>query len=329
MNSLKDNGEESFDIFDYVKNKEKITPKEIEDIFLIIIKIIKTRFSNKRILLEANETFYTLTDKSFGGIINSLKTINIEGEGSRQILYQIFKGDKFNHFLQSIEQEVIVMFEEFDTVYIKFEEQAELLTVLDGVFKSKKLFIFTTNNAKKIHDSFWNRPGRIYYAWEYRGLSEVEIKEYCNDHKVYNIYISSILDIAKVIENFNFDMLQTIIEEIKRYNITPKDTLERLNIKLVDNNQSKEKFKVILKLKNDDKYNTLCTESIIGNPMSHDSIHIDYIGLDDKYRILSFRLSNLIKYDFLSGFYNYSDIEGNSITLIKELSTERSLYQMF
>ena len=73
-----------------------------------------------------------------------------------------FCGDKFNAFIQSIEQPVVILFDEFEKVYDSQEQEA-ILTLLDGVFPSKKLFMLTCNDKWRIDQHMRNRPGRIYY----------------------------------------------------------------------------------------------------------------------------------------------------------------------
>jgi ATPase family associated with various cellular activities (AAA) len=63
-------------------------------------------------------------------------------------------GDQFNQFLQIIEQRVVVLFDEFEKVHHDCEKQEQImLTLLDGVYPSKKLFILTCNNKWRL-DSY-------------------------------------------------------------------------------------------------------------------------------------------------------------------------------
>ena len=138
-------------------------------------------------------------------------------------------GDKFNTFIQSIEQPCIVLFDEFEKVYNK-EEQEGILTLLDGVFPSKKLFILTCNDKWRVDEHMRNRPGRIYYMIEFGGLESEFIVEYCNDNLQNKIYIDTICSIAGLFEKFNFDMLKAIVEEMNRYDESPQVALKMLNV---------------------------------------------------------------------------------------------------
>ena len=78
------------------------------------------------------------------------------------IINNAWTGDKFNKFLQDIEQECMILFDEFEKVYDS-ENQEVILTLLDGVFPSRKLFVLTCNDKWRIDSHMRNRPGRIFY----------------------------------------------------------------------------------------------------------------------------------------------------------------------
>lgn len=139
-------------------------------------------------------------------------------------------GDEFNKFIQSISQPCVVVFDEFEKVYDR-DDQEQMLTLLDGVFPSKKLFILTCNDRYRIDNHMRNRPGRIYYMIDFNGLAPEFIREYCEDNLNNKSYIDKILAISSVFEQFNFDMLKAIVEEMNRYNEPPTEAIKILNAK--------------------------------------------------------------------------------------------------
>ena len=141
-----------------------------------------------------------------------------------------FSGDKFNTLIQSIEQPCIVFFDEFEKVYDR-DDQEKLLTLLDGIFSSKKLFMLTSNDKWRVDDHMRNRPGRIFYMVEFKGLDAEFIREYCNDNLANKAHIDTIVNIASVFASFNFDMLKAVVEEMNRYNETPQEAMRILNVK--------------------------------------------------------------------------------------------------
>ena len=143
-----------------------------------------------------------------------------------------YRGDEFNKFIQDIHQQCIVLFDEFEKVYGS-DEQTELLTLLDGLFPTKKLFIFTCNEMHRIDDNMINRPGRIFYNIRFTGLDEQFIREYCEDNLQNKQHIQTICNLAAMFDEFNFDSLKALVEEMNRYNETPQQALDMLNVKPV------------------------------------------------------------------------------------------------
>jgi len=108
-----------------------------------------------------------------------------------------FNGDGFNQFIQSIDEPKIVIFDEFEKVFDDSQQQA-LLTLLDGVYPSKTLFLLTTNDRYRINSHMQNRPGRIFYAIEYSGLDTQFITDYCNDVLKAKEHIPTICRLANL-----------------------------------------------------------------------------------------------------------------------------------
>jgi hypothetical protein len=139
-------------------------------------------------------------------------------------------GDSFNLFLSSIKQPVVLLFDEFEKVYDE-DAQQQLLTLLDGVFFSQKLFLLTSNTASKIDGNLQNRPGRIYYYMEFRGLETEFILEYGKDNLNNQAYLDNLGVLSGIIRPMNFDMLKAVIEESNRYQQSPLETLDMLNVR--------------------------------------------------------------------------------------------------
>lgn len=148
------------------------------------------------------------------------------------IVNSAFFGDLFNKFLQDIEQPCHIIFDEYEKTYSK-EEQEQMLTLLDGVFSSKKLFTLTCNEHLRIDVNMNNRPGRIFYALSFKGMDKEAIIGYCKDklHENLHVHIDQISEFSESFENFNFDMLKALVEEMNRYMEGPKSALEMLNVK--------------------------------------------------------------------------------------------------
>jgi hypothetical protein len=153
-------------------------------------------------------------------------------------------GDEFNAFIQTIEQPAVILFDEFEKNY-KREVQEQLLTLLDGVFPSKKLFMLTCNDQYRIDSHMRNRPGRIYYFVKFAGLGEEFVEEYCQDNLLDTQYIEKIVQISKMYGQFNFDMLQSLVEEMNRFDEDPIAALEMLNAKPEEDGGGKYAVQII------------------------------------------------------------------------------------
>lgn len=73
--------------------------------------------------------------------------------------------------LEEIHQEVVLFYDEFEKTHHRDEDQQRLLSVLDGVSRSKyrRMYLLVTNEAS-IDKNLLDRPGRIRYKFEFDGL---------------------------------------------------------------------------------------------------------------------------------------------------------------
>lgn len=144
------------------------------------------------------------------------------------VINSSFTGDQFNSFIQSIDQPALIIFDEFEKTYDSKGQEA-ILTLLDGVFPSKKLFILTSNDKHKIDNNMKNRPGRIYYMFTFSGLGEDFIRQYCEDNLNDKSKIEDLVKVSSMFDSFNFDLLCAFVEEMNRYGESPFDLTDLLN----------------------------------------------------------------------------------------------------
>jgi hypothetical protein len=150
------------------------------------------------------------------------------------ILNHPYAGDLFNQFIQAINQPCVIFFDEFEKVYHEREIQHQVLTLLDGVFPTKKLFVLTCNNKYSLDEHFHNRPGRLYYQFDYSGLEPEFIREYCKDQLKDKAQTETLVKVAALFGKFNFDMLQAMVEEMNRFGESPQEVLKYVNCKPSD-----------------------------------------------------------------------------------------------
>lgn len=182
------------------------------------------------------------------------------------IINNAWRGDAFNQLLQNITQPCIILFDEFEKVY-NGEDQEAILTLLDGVFPTKKLFIFTSNDYTRINTHLQNRPGRIFYNIKYDGLEAEFVREYCEDNLNNKANISDVMKVFHLFDKFNFDILKALVEEMNRYNETAQEAMLLLNAKTYSYEGSSYSIEVIYKGKLLDK-NAHYPNSLRHNPLA-------------------------------------------------------------
>ncbi len=145
-------------------------------------------------------------------------------------------GEAFDSFIQSL-GEIVLVFDEVGKLYSNDSreggvQQETLLPLLDGIDKTKRMTIMTENSESDISDYILNRPSRVYYHFKYRKLEESSILDYCEDHNVREEVSKDIIDLSRRSRIFSFDMLQTIVEEHKRFNESIEVVTEELNVEI-------------------------------------------------------------------------------------------------
>jgi hypothetical protein len=158
------------------------------------------------------------------------------------VINRDWHGDEFNSFIQSITTPAIILFDEFEKIY-DYQKQRKILTLFDGVFNSRKLFMVTTNSDGEISEFLQNRPGRIFYNFTFDTLEQDFIQEFLDDRLDDKTQIPSILTYTSVFSFFNFDMLSAVVEEMNRYKETLADVLQVLNVK--PENRQSDTFTVV------------------------------------------------------------------------------------
>lgn len=212
-------------------------------------RIIKTMISRKNkntgvLLAGTKGSGKSMMAKKLGTEI--LQVSNEFGDGVVIIIGQEIAGPELDVFLQNIKQPCMVFLDEFEKIY-DAEHQEKILTTMDGNLVINKLFVVTVNNIWKVNEHMINRPGRIFYNMTYKGLEQEFVEEYCADKLNDQKNTASIIRTSSVIDDFNFDMLQAIVEELNRFpESSYEECLDILNIvpSYFKKNQTKFLYKI-------------------------------------------------------------------------------------
>jgi hypothetical protein len=263
----------------------------------------------------------------------TLLTKNIAIELAKQgiptiVINAAWHGDKFNSFIQTITQPCAILFDEFEKTYDRDEQEA-ILTLLDGVFPSKKLFMLTTNDKYRVDFHMRNRPGRIFYMLDFKGLDAEFIREYCQDNLQNTSQIDKIVNISSLFSEFNFDMLKALVEEMNRYDESPQEALRMLNAKPEFDGGSKYLIEVVHNGElvkggvNPSEFN--------GNPLQPKGVEISFDldpDGDSDWEYKEFNANALISVDAQAGKFVFED-KGTRLTLTKVKNKSYDFYSAF
>lgn len=161
------------------------------------------------------------------------KQFMIEANLPVLIVEEPFTGSKFNDFINSINQEVVVFFDEFEKVYKEQEQQEELLTLFDGVINSKKIFLLTANRDN-INEFFENRPSRIKYLKDFKTVDKTLLQEIMDDLLEDKSHEEELIDIVNTLGECGKDLIISLIEEVNMSSESPLEAVKRMNIKIPD-----------------------------------------------------------------------------------------------
>jgi len=184
-------------------------------------------------------------------------------------------------YIGSIEQEVVVIFDEFDKTFTcggnddrdSGDCQAEMLTLFDGMTPGKKLFVVTCNKLSKLNEFLVNRPGRFHYHLRFEYPTADEIKEYLQDKlsKKYWNQIQNVVSFASRVD-INYDCLRAISFELEN-GLSFNDAIKDLNIVNTDNGQEAYTAHLVF------------TD---GTKMTCKKVYMDFYDDDDEEQWLSF-----------------------------------------
>ena len=225
-------------------------------------------------------------------------------------------------FVNTIEQEVLVLFDEFDKTFSYRGDdhpQVEMLSLFDGVAQGKKLFVVTCNRLEKLNEFLVNRPGRFHYHFRFEYPTAAEITAYLEDKLDPSYYgeITKVVTFAHRV-NLNYDCLRAIAFELN-CGLAFEDAIKDLNI--VNINQSR--YHLTLQMKNG---RTLTRHHVALDTFSDDLCRLEMGNLPEyQHEILEIefipsrltwnnnQLCNIIKGDTISrdlGWYFQDDWDG-------------------
>lgn len=163
-----------------------------------------------------------------------------------------------NDFINSIHQEVLVIFDEFEKTFKEGSDddkhgltssQEQLLSLFDGQAYGKKMFVVTCNEVKKLNKFLLNRPGRFHYHFKLNNPNENEIREYLEENLLeeYKNAIDKVVTLSSFY-SFTYDILRAFTSELNQGYLV-EETIEDLNFD--SNALTKKPYNFTIKTTND------------------------------------------------------------------------------
>lgn len=124
-------------------------------------------------------------------------------------------------FIDKIDQEVLVVFDEFEKMFPidsnEKESQNDLLSLFDGLSQRKRMYAITVNHLHKLSEFMLNRTGRFHYHIRFSYPDTNEIELYLKDkvNSEYHSEISKVIMFANRVK-LNYDSLRAIAFEINQ-----------------------------------------------------------------------------------------------------------------
>lgn len=233
------------------------------------------------------------------------------------VINSYIKGVDLQNFINSMEQEVVLLIDEFEKLY-DLEKQEELLPLLDGVFNTKCLFLLICNDLT-ISKFILNRTGRIRYLKRFGGVSEALAEEIIRDRLINQERASQVMNLILLMSTVSVDNLLSLIDEMNIYDETALESVRKLNIHV-----EHTEFDVILFIKGRRfvsrvHYNPLITHTLFIS-YKDDSENTGYYGRTKYYECSTDEMT----YEVVDKEFHFKDKEGNELIFIpaKEFNFE-------
>lgn len=201
---------------------------QLKEGFVLPKKIYGDHSITKRWL----KSFQNNSEKNMGiilsGIKGSGKTITsqmfcMESDLPVIIIGEDFSGSGFVDFLTNpLLGNCIIFIDEFEKIYSRNEDTVDLLSLMDGNYPTKLIFLMTVNEFR-LSEYLVNRLNRIKYRKHYIDLEQDIIDEVCNDLLVNKTHRASIDEFFDRINMRTFDLLINVIKDM---NLFEEDALQ-------------------------------------------------------------------------------------------------------
>lgn len=132
---------------------------------------------------------------------------------------QAESGPGFEAFISnSIFSESIIFIDEFEKVYRRDNDDTNsLLTLMDGMYPTKLIFLLTANDPTSINNKLQNRLNRIKYHKVYNRLEPETVSEIVDDLLVKTHHRESVNKFIETFDMITMDVLTSVIREVNLF----------------------------------------------------------------------------------------------------------------
>lgn len=138
------------------------------------------------------------------------------------------KAEHLIDFLSSVNQEVVVMIDEYEKIFGKSDT---LLSIMDGALNatSRRLFVLTANTMN-ISEAMIDRPSRIHYLKKFGNLSLNVIGEVVADLLHDPQFRDDVVQYLSALEIITIDIVKTVVKEVNLFKEPPQKFQDILNV---------------------------------------------------------------------------------------------------
>jgi hypothetical protein len=131
------------------------------------------------------------------------------------IINSAFSGTMLLQFFEKLPNSCVILFDEFEKVYQREEEQYTILPLLDGMSTVPHIYVFTINGT--VNEFMLGRPGRIRYVKKYSRLEDSVVSAIVKDMLNDQTKAPQIESFVGMMPQLNMDLLTSIITEVNIY----------------------------------------------------------------------------------------------------------------
>lgn len=189
-------------------------------------------------LIDRSLKTYQQTNANLGILLNGLKgtgkTVTAKqicNNLNQPVILITFNDGTVHEYVNNINQNLTILIDEYEKI---FEEDVEMLTIMDGAINSefKRVFILTTNSLR-INDNLLQRPGRIRYVKTFQDLSPKIIEELIDDILINKKYKDEVFNFISNLQNITIDIAKSVIVEVNIHDELPEQFKSIFNVKQI------------------------------------------------------------------------------------------------